>query len=112
MKKPFLITLVILGISRLDASAQDTTYFNANWKITTPDSASYFRLKVKRENGWQVTDCFKSGKTQMAGFYSDDSCQIKQGEFTWYDDKGNLYHRSMYVEGNVEGNTILNGCGN
>jgi TonB family protein len=107
MSKPLLFTLNLVVFFRQAALAQDTTYYNASWKETTADSASYFRLKIKKDIVWHVRDCFKTGKTQMAGSYSDDSCHIKQGEFTWYDDKGNLYHRCMYIQGNAEGAETL-----
>jgi TonB family protein len=111
-KRILLVTLIITGISQIHAFAQDTTYFNASWKVSTADQASYFRKKVKTDSGWQVTDCFISGKPQMAGFYTDDSCKVSQGEFTWYDDKGNLYHRCSYVQGKAEGRETLYYPGN
>jgi hypothetical protein len=107
MKKLFLIAMIIVCIAEKNAIAQDTTYFDAGWKVTTVDSASYFRKKLRNDSGWQVTDCFISGKTQMTGFYTDDSCKIEQGEFSWYDNKGNLYHLCHYNQGKSEGSKTL-----
>ena len=53
--------------SEVPALAQDTLYYNAIWKEITADKASYFRIKTRSTIGWQVSDCFLSGKPQMKG---------------------------------------------
>lgn len=99
--------MIIVCISETHAIAQDTTYFDVSWKATTVGNAAYFRKKLKTDSGWRVSDYFMSGKTQMTGCYTDDSCKIEQGEFVWYDNKGNLYHRCNYNQGKSEGSDIL-----
>jgi len=106
MKKN-LIALILFCSYILPALAQDTTYYDANWKVSTAVNASYFRLKLKKATGWQVKDCYISGKPQMEGAYSDDSCTINQGAFSYYDEKGHLYHVCHYEQGQLEGDEIL-----
>jgi protein TonB len=103
MIKTTLIALLLAAVCELPSIAQDTTYLNSNWKETTADKAAYFRIKIKRDTGWQLTDYFRSGKIQMTGSYSDESCNISQGEFIWYDDKGAINRRCSYVQGKAEG---------
>lgn len=107
MVKKTLITLILFCSYILPALAQDTTYYDANWKVSVAANASYFRLKLKKTTGWQVKDCYISGKPQMEGAYSDDSCTINQGLFSYYDEKGHLYHLCHYEQGQLEGDEIL-----
>jgi len=99
----YFIAVSILSIYILPTLAQDTTYYDANWKVTISSNASYFRLKNKTASGWQVKDCYLSGNPQMEGSYLDESCTISQGEFKYYDEKGHLYHSCHYENGKLEG---------
>jgi TonB family protein len=99
MKNTILFTLLLAGIS---AFAQDTTYLDLNFKATTPDKASFFRIKQKTDSGWLVKDYFRSGKPQMTGLFKDDSLTIPNGHFAWYDEKG-LHRRCILVGGKKEG---------
>jgi len=103
MNKKSHIIFIILCIYILPVYAQDTTYYDANWKVTVATNASYFRLKIKNNSGWKVKDCYLSGKSQMDGAYSDDYCKISQGAFSYYDENGHLYHTCHYVDGQLEG---------
>jgi periplasmic protein TonB len=103
----FLIALSIPSISILPTLAQDTAYYDANWKVTIFTNASYFRLKNKTALGWQVKDCYLSGIPQMEGSYMDESCTISQSDFKYYDRKGNLYHSCHYENGKLEGAELL-----
>jgi TonB family protein len=107
----YLIMKLLLGltllfsccISKIPVIAQDTLYYGAMWNITTADKASYFRTKSKLADGWQVTDHFLTGKSQMTGKYADDSFHVRQGEFAWYDSSGSINHRCTYVNNKEDG---------
>lgn len=101
--KPLLLTLLCLAAGETITIAQDTVYFDKIWHETTPKSAAYYRLKTRNGAGWQVSDHWLNGKTQMTGSYADDSCKIYQGEFIWYDTTGNPNHRCMYDKGKLNG---------
>jgi TonB family protein len=105
MKNITLLALLVTAISSFTVSAQDTTYLNANWKETTPDKSSYFRIKQKTDSGWLVKDYFRNGKPQMTGLFKDDSLTIADGHFTWYDEKG-LNRRCTLAGGKKEGAEI------
>jgi TonB family protein len=106
MKPTLLIASLIICHLSTFAQTQDTTYFNAYWRDTTAMHASFYRVRIKQGAGWQVADHFINGKTQMTGTYSDDSCKIKQGEFTWFDSTGLASHRCTYKDNKENGKEI------
>jgi TonB family protein len=112
MKPTLLITSLIIVFSlstafNLSAFAQtqtgDTLYFNASWRDTTAVHASFYRVRVRQGAGWQVTDHYISGKIQMTGTFSDDSCKIRQGEFTYFDSTGLAFHRYSFKDNKENG---------
>lgn len=106
MKKNPLFNLILAGVLILAAEmpviAQDTTYLNAGWKETTADKATYFRIKMKTDSGWRVTDYYRSGKIQMKGLFLDDSLHMPQGETSWYNDKGGIIRSCSFLQGKAE----------
>ena len=103
MKNLLLLTFFFVCASEMPAVAQDTLYYNSNWRDTTSDQASYFRIKIRSTTGWKVSDYFMMGKLQMTGQYSDDSFHVRQGEFVWYDSNGIADHRCAYVNNKENG---------
>ena len=104
MKTLIRLTLFLTCCANeVPALAQDTLYYDAIWKETTADKASYFRIKTRSTEGWRVSDCFLTGKPQMKGGYADDSFHVRQGEFAWYDSSGVINHRCMYVNNKPSG---------
>jgi TonB family protein len=104
MKPPILLTSLILACSlSAFAQTQDTVYFNASWRDTTAAHASFYRVRIRQGAGWQVADHFISGKTQMTGTYSDESCKVRQGEFIWFDSTGFASHRCTYKDDKENG---------
>jgi TonB family protein len=102
-----LILLLIISASFLPGPAQDTVYYNRNWQVTVAYKAYYFRLKWRQDQGWKVKDCYLSGKTQMEGAYADDSCNIKSGAFSYYNEKGQLTHACNYKGDELNGPDML-----
>lgn len=103
MKPLFLLTLSFTFVSAAPVLAQDTVYFNLFRRDTTADQASYYRIKIRSDAGWKVTDYFMIGKLQMTGQYSDDSCHVRQGEYVWYDSSDVASHRCSYVNNKEKG---------
>lgn len=101
--KTILLFSFFLSALSTSALAQDTVYYNRLWKETTADQAAYFRIRVRSAQGWDVTDHWLSGKTQMSGAYSDDSCHVKTGEFVYFDTTGIANHRITYANGKQNG---------
>ena len=88
------------------AYAQDTIYCNSMWEKTDAAHATYYRVRMRVNGGWHVTDHFRGGKLQMTGDYADDSMHVNNGEFTWYDEKG-INRRCHYVNGKLDGSDTL-----
>jgi len=105
-KKHFAIFVVLLCVS-IPTIAQDTTYYDEHWEVTDAPGAACYRLKTKKEDLWQVKDCYKAGNIQMEGYYRDESCKISQGRFAYFDDKGHLYHISYNDDGQLDGADTL-----
>ena len=104
MKLTLLITSAVIAFSlSTSAQTQDTTWFNAYWRDTTAAHATFYRVRVRQGASWQVTAHYMSGKVQMTGTYSDDSCKIKQGEFIWFDSTGLAFHRATYTDDKENG---------
>jgi antitoxin component YwqK of YwqJK toxin-antitoxin module len=97
-----LVPVIACGLSTF-AQTPDTIYLNASWRDTTADHATYYRFKVRQGAGWQVTNHFMNGKIQMTGAYSDDSCNVRQGQFTWFDSIGVTMRQTMYTDGKENG---------
>lgn len=98
-----LLTLLCLTVSTISSIAQDTIYYNAYWRDTTAAQATYYRTRVKSDAGWQTTDHYMNGKTQMTGLFLDDSCHIRQGEFIWLDSTGKPIHQCTYTANKEDG---------
>jgi len=104
MKLTFLaISLIITCNLSAFAQTQDTIYLNNSWRDTTADHATYYRFKVRQGAGWQVTNHYMNGKVQMTGTYSDDSCNVRQGQFTWFDITGVTSRQTLYADGKENG---------
>jgi TonB family protein len=107
MKHILLLTFFFICLSEMPALAQDTVYYNSNWRDTSFAQASYFRIKIRSTTGWLVSDHFMMGKTQMTGQYSDDSFHVREGEFVWYDSSGIANHRCTYVNNKEDGPEVF-----
>lgn len=105
LMKPLFLTVISLAACNIAAIAQtkDTIYFNDSWRDTTAANASYYRIRTRDGAGWQVTDYFLNGKTQMTGVFSDDSCKVRQGEFAWFDSTGMAFHKCSYTNNKKDG---------
>jgi TonB family protein len=102
MLKPTLLTLTLITLLRIFASAQDTVWYDGNWKATKIHPC-YYRTKAKTDSGWMVTDHYLNGKPQMTGFYLDDSMKIRQGNCRWFFQDGTVSHSQVYVAGKPNG---------
>ena len=91
---------------------KDTLYYDANWKLTVSDSASFYRLPFKKEGDlFRVQDYFIDGTLQMNGTSTSAEKDIWQGEVTWYNKDGSIRQQGNYVNGRLDGEfvTKLNG---
>ncbi|MDR3680338.1 MAG: energy transducer TonB [Flavipsychrobacter sp.] len=108
MQKPIfhLFTIALLFISFL-SSAQDTVYFDKQWKPCTHDEASYYRLRWMQQDGhYKVEDHYWNGKIQMTGSYLTahiNDSEVKDGYFVFYDSTGFKESEENYKVGRSVG---------
>jgi TonB family protein len=107
MKKIALFTLSVFLAAV--AFAQDTSiiYFSKDWKETGKENMMYYRKKFSSGKGWGVNDFYKNGTMQMRGTFSNDSCTMYDGDFTWYKDDGKVSRSCHYTQGEKDGSEIL-----
>ena len=105
MKK--IVALVILISTTITSFAQKDTlvqYFDYNLKICLAEDATYYRVALKTDKGWQVNDFYAyEQKLQMEGTYADDSMKISEGSFSYYYVNGKLKESGTYVHGKRTG---------
>lgn len=102
--KNILIITIFLCLTRV--YAQDTLYYNMDWKECTKVDARYMRLISKQLNKYAVTDYYyPSLKIQMVGSYSELNKQkeIENGMFRYFSNEGNLTSEGIFIEGKKVG---------
>lgn len=105
MKKTLL---VLYALGCIQAMAQDTIYFDYDWKECDKQVAAYYRLMNRKDLIYEVNDYYmSSGKPQMTGFYKDINTEIRHGKFTWYYESGNLKLINNYTDGKRLNDTII-----
>ena len=79
--------------------AQDTLYFDAEWKPASKANFEYYQINAKNGDKWSRTDYFKSNKIQMRGTYSSLHPETEEGYFEWFHPNGKLRHKGNYTNG-------------
>ena len=98
-----ITTLFLIAISISFCYSQDTTYFNSDWKICKKDRASFYRVISQKENLFQVSDFYITTVLQMQGQSSVKDSIFKQGDFYYYNEKGNLIELTTFVDNIKQG---------
>jgi len=94
----FLIaTFLMLVVTKLDAQSPMVFYFDDEWRLTTKESASYYREctydTIKQYLDGGVKDFTIDGKLFMVGFYRDKS---KEGPFTFFWSNGKVKETGVF----------------
>jgi len=108
MLRQKLVPFIVLLMAAQGIQAQnDTLYYDANWRKTVKDSASYYRPEIKKMGDrYLVRDYFISGELQMEGYSKSDTRDIWQGKVTWYNKDGSIHQQGDYVNGRLDGDFI------
>jgi len=106
MKRNVTVVLFLLLINNLTAQ-KDTIFYDANWRLTVKDSASFFRPGIKKiAEGYRVRDYYITGELQMEGISKSDQRDIWDGQVTWYSKNGTVYQQGTYANGRLWGEFI------
>jgi len=106
MKTSTLLITIVVGFLTSSLTAQETVWFDSNWKVSTKEKAIYYRPTPKKmNNGFWIVDYYISGKKQMEGFsISAEPNQEKyQGIVYYFYENGNDFQIVNYVEGKPDG---------
>ena len=92
---PFLLALVASVGSF--AQTSNTTYFDANWKETTKDKASFYSVDTQNGNGTLTSkDYYISGQLQMSGQFKSAAKQVRDGYFTYFFENGKTSSEGLF----------------
>ncbi|HNP53782.1 MAG TPA: hypothetical protein PKK69_04175, partial [Ferruginibacter sp.] len=79
-------------------------FYDYNWKPCKPARASYYSQLQQTDSGVLRQDIYiHTRSVQMVGLYTDTSCKVKQGYFSYYYANRNLEQTGRYVNGQKEG---------
>jgi TonB family protein len=93
----FSLTVLLAIFPFVSFSQIDTTWLDVIWKVSSKDSAIYYRLITKNDGLWLKQDFFKeNNQLQMSGNYIDSACLLKTGFFVWHRKDGSLADSILY----------------
>jgi hypothetical protein len=93
-----LLIFSALVIPKSSFGAEDTTYFDKEWKTCSSEKASYYRPKPSLINGLYPTkDYYITGQVQMEGHFRSFEPEVKEGKFLFYDSLGNINANGSYL---------------
>ncbi len=99
-----LLTAILIILSALQATAQDTTYFNSKWELCDKSESEYYRIQTKNGKMWTRTDFWSgNGQIQMQGKLSSLDPEVKEGYYEWYHKNGHIKHKGNYLDGKEVG---------
>lgn len=101
MQKAIVTTLLTLVIFSIKTIAQETIYFNADWKKTSKVNAVYYRpLPKQKTKGKWVVDYFISGEKAQEVYHVNGK---KDGMYSLFYKTGELKTTGKYINGKKEG---------
>ena len=101
MKNTIILFLLLNGLLY---AQNDTVYYDKDWKITTKDSASYYREKpIKIADLWLIKDYYINGAIQFKGTTKDIQKETWHGDLTWYYPNGRIETKERYKNGTYIG---------
>jgi len=96
----FLFIILILFTS----CSENRTYYDADWKKTNKENASYYRDPPKEAKGlWGINDYYISGEKQFIGQAKDSLGTVLEGDVTWYFKTGKAENKIRYKNGKIIG---------
>ena len=101
MKKVTIIIFLFLGFLTNEISAQETLYFDVNWKITSKQNAKYYRPTPKEKSkGILVIDYYISGEKAQEVYHVNGK---PNGKYSFFYKSGELKTIGKYTEGKKDG---------
>ena len=99
-----LFLILFLFVATSLSAQNDTIYYDAKWKTTVKDSASFYRPPIKKEGElFRVQDYFINGALQMSGTSKSAEKDIWEGTVTWYNEDGSVLQQGTYTNNRLDG---------
>lgn len=98
--------ILFLAVCSISLSAQNTIWFDKNWKETSEENSVYYRLPPKKTTkGYLIVDYYKSGQIQMKGYSKVATLNKEEfeGVVLYYHENGKLFHEASYKNGKLNG---------
>lgn len=90
MKHKFLIIFVVFATTFSYSQKMEPLYFDANWKTTTKENASFYRIMPSKTVGSLVLieDFYINKTPQFQGYSPQNSESDYVGDVIWFDENG------------------------
>lgn len=109
LPSPMIRCLIIFLLCPFNAFCQgDTVFYDSEWIQTNYENAEYYSVwEELPDHSFKVTDRYLTHRhrIQMTGFYLKHDLESKQGDFVFYDEKGNKTEEATYKNNKREGVT-------
>lgn len=91
MIKKITIIISFLFLQMLFCQNVNPIYYDSDWKVTSKENASYYRLMPMKEVGELVLlqDFYIDGTPQFEGYVLKKDENAYVGDIVWYDEYGN-----------------------
>ena len=84
MKSSTLLIAIMVGFLTSSMCAQETVWFDSNWKVSIKEKAAYYRPSPKKKDkGYWIVRCAQTARTDSW------PCRAGAGEARWWGSKGN-----------------------
>ena len=107
MKTTTILITIVIGFLTTSMFAQETIWFDSNWKVSVKEKATYYRPIPKQiDKGYWIVDYYISGKKQMEGFsiVLEPDQEMFEGKVTFFYENGAVFQSVNYFEGKPSGN--------
>ena len=85
---------------------QDTTFFDNNWKVCDKRNAAFYRVVVPNEGLFGFRNYYINNVLQMSGQSTLKDSLVKQGEFDYYNEKGDLIESAKFLNNVKQGKSM------
>jgi antitoxin component YwqK of YwqJK toxin-antitoxin module len=100
----FFLVLLFTGLCIAAIAQKTESFYDYNWKASTPENARFYSTVEKTDSGWLRNDYFINGVSlQMRALYEDKDCKIQNGQYYYYHANGYASSLGRMVKSKQEG---------
>ncbi|MFY0603157.1 MAG: hypothetical protein JXQ93_04355 [Flavobacteriaceae bacterium] len=105
-KHKIALLFLLFGLLSFNSFSQETIWFDANFKITSVDKATYYRpTPTQKRSNYLIIDYYKSGKKFREGKAKSPllNRELFQGVVTYYFSDETVFKKVTFKKGIVDG---------